>query len=321
MPTRREFLASGALVSGGLSVVAPPGLGRSAVSRVGARPGSPKTQRAPVVDTHLHCFAGIEDKRFPYHPDAPYRPDEPATPEHLLRGMDGAGVDFAVVVHPEPYQDDHRYLEHCLAVGKLRLKGTCLLFAGRPDTPRRMADLAKKLPLVAARVHAYNPDRLPPFGKPELRDFWKLAGDLGLAVQLHFEPRYAEGFEPLVKEFKAVRVFVDHLGRPFQGTAKEHAVVLGWGKYEHVVMKLSAVPDRRTYPHRDPQPVVKQLTEAFGADRLMYGGGYGARATGESYRKERERIAGLLAHLSDADRAKVLGGTAAKLMGFGEKKD
>ena len=52
-----------------------------------------------------------------------------------------------------------------------------------------MRELAKKVPLVAARVHAYNPDRLPPFGKPELRDLWKLAGDLGLAVQLHFEPR------------------------------------------------------------------------------------------------------------------------------------
>jgi len=62
--------------------------------------------------------------------------------------------------------------------------------------------------------------------------------------------------------------------------------------------------------------VVKQLTEAFGADRLMAGGGFTAAATGDSYRKERERIAGLLAHLNEADRAKVLGGTAARLMGF-----
>ena len=85
-------------------------------------------------------------------------------------------------------------------------------------------------------------------------------------------------------------MLIDHLGRPFQGTEKEHAVVVGWSKFDHVVMKLSAVPDRRTYPHRDPAPVVKRLTEAFGADRLMYGGGYGAKATGESYRAERERI-------------------------------
>ena len=185
------------------------------------------------------------------------------------------------------------------------------------DDNKRLAELAKKLPLVAARIHAYNPDRLPPFGKPELGKLWKAIADTGLAVQLHFEPKFAEGFEPLIKEFADTRVLIDHLGRPFQGTEKEYATVLGWSKYENVVMKLSAVPDKRTYPHRDPQLVVKQLTETFGADRLMYGGGFSEKATGKSYRAERERIAALLAHLSDADRAKVFGGTAAKLFKLG----
>ena len=298
-PTRRQFAAGAAALALG--------------SRLTAADPKPV-----VVDTHLHCFAGGKEPKFPYHPDGPYRPEEPSAPELLLRCMAGGGVDHAVVVHPEPYQDDHRYLEHCLEVGKEKLKGTCLIFADRPDAAKRMTELAKKLPLVAARVHAYNPDRLPPFGKPELRAYWQAVGEAGLAVQLHFEPRWAAGFEPLVREFKDVRVYVDHLGRPFQGTEQEFAGVLGWAKYPNVVMKLSAVPDRRTYPHRDPQPVVKQLTDAFGADRLMYGGGFGAGATPESYRKERERVAALLAHLADADRAKVLGLTAARLMGFGK---
>jgi predicted TIM-barrel fold metal-dependent hydrolase len=291
MITRRDFLATAAA---SVSVVA---------------------SRVPVVDTHLHCFAGRTDTRFPYHEKAPYTPDA-ATPEHLLKCMAGAGVDFAVVVHPEPYQDDHRYLEHCLAVGKGKLKGTCLLFAEREDSPKRLAALAKKLPLVAARIHAYCEDRLPPFGQPELRAFWKAIGDAGLAVQLHFEPRWADGFEPLIREFKEVRVFVDHRGRPFQGTQKEHDRVIGWSKYPNVAMKLSSVPNRGTYPHRDPQPVVKRLTEAFGADRLMYGGGFTAGSTPASYRAERDRVASLLAHLTDVDRAKILGGTATKLMGF-----
>jgi predicted TIM-barrel fold metal-dependent hydrolase len=273
-------------------------------------------ERTPVVDTHLHCFAGADDRRFPYRKEGPYAPAESATPEHLLKCMEGAGVDFAGVVHPEPYQDDHHYLEHCLTVGKGKLKGTCLFFAEKADTPKRIAELAKKLPLVAVRVHAYNKDRLPPFGKPELQALWKAAADSGLAVQIHFEPRWAEGFEPLIKEFKDVKVYVDHMGRPFQGTPKEHERVLEWGKLANVVMKLSAVPVKTAYPHSDPAPVVKQLTEAYGADRLMYGGGFSATATGESYRKERERIAGMLAHLNEAERAKILGGNAVRLMGF-----
>src|SRR4051812_42187406 len=74
-------------------------------------------RRAPVIDAHIHCYAGADDPRFPTHPKAPYRPERPATPEHLLGCMDGAGVDFGVIVHPEFYQDNHRYLEHCLDVG------------------------------------------------------------------------------------------------------------------------------------------------------------------------------------------------------------
>ena len=288
----------------------------TALVTVGVKAGinaEPKETRTPIVDSHLHCFAGKDDKRFPYHDKGPYKPDAAATPEHLLKCMDGAGVDFAIVVHPEPYQDDHRYLEHCLAVGKGRLKGTCLFFAGSDKVAERMKELAKKTPLVAARIHAYSPERLPPFGMPELKELWKTAGDLGLAIQIHLEPRYAEGFEPFIKEFKDVKVIIDHLGRPMQGSPKEHDVVVKWSRFANTVMKISAVPEMRQYPHRDVAPIIKQLTEAYGADRLIFGGGFSENATGETYRKERERIASFLAHLSKADQAKVLGGTAVNL--------
>lgn len=276
-------------------------------------------RRTPVIDTHLHCFAGKGDPRFPYHPDGPYQPEEPATPEHLLRLMDEAGVDYAVVVHPEPYQDDHRYLEHCLDVGGGKLKGTCLFFADRPGSLDRMTQLVERREgqIVAARIHAYAPDRLPPFGTPELRALWERIGALGLAVQLHFEPRYAPGFEPMIEACPETTVIIDHLGRPFQGTPEEHAVVVSWSRFPNTVMKLSSLPEKGQYPHRDIAPVIRTLTDAYGADRLIYGGGFGAGATGASYRAYRERLLSYLKHLSAEDQAKVLGGNAARLFGFG----
>ena len=137
-----------------------------------------------------------------------------------------------------------------------KLKGTCLFFADRPGSLDRMAELVKRHEgqIVAARIHAYAPDRLPPFGKPELRAFWKQVGDLGLAVQLHFEPRYAPGFEPLIREFPRTTVIIDHLGRPFQGTPQEHAVVLGWAKLPNTVMKLSSLPEKDAVPAPGRRP-------------------------------------------------------------------
>jgi len=270
----------------------------------------------PRVDAHLHCFAGAGDARFPYAEGGPYKPEKPATPEHLLKCMAEAGVDYAIVVHPEPYQDEHRYLEHCLNVGKGKLKGTVLLFADREGSLEKLPELCRKMPVVAARVHAYSPERLPPFGKPELRRLWQMATDHGLAVQLHFEPRYAPGFEPLIREFAKTKVIIDHMGRPFQGTPAEHAVVLKWANYENTVMKVSSIPDQATYPHRDIAPVIRQLTDAWGAKRMIYGGGFNAEATGESYRQSFERARSYLAHLSAGDQDRILGGTAARLFGF-----
>ena len=273
--------------------------------------------KARFVDTHLHCFAAA-DPRFPFHQRAPYRPDVDATPEHLLKCMEGAGVAYAVVVHPEPYQDDHRYLEHCLRVGQNRLKGTLLLFADRPGSVEKMPALVERLNVISARIHAYAPKRLPPFGKPELRNLWKQAAEHGLAVELHFEPRYAPGFEPLIREFPETRVIIDHLGRPLQGTPREHAVVVRWSRFPNTVMKLSSLASTRNYPHRDIRPVVKALTTAYGAERMIYGGGFNAQATPQSYREAFAYGRSLISHLSSAEQDQVLGENAVELFGFGK---
>ena len=279
----------------------------STVALASGRAGARADDRpSTVIDTHLHCFAGKDDPRFPYHPGGPYQPPSPPPRSTCCSAWPGLGVD------------DHRYLEQWLEVGKGKLKGTCLFFADRPGSLGRMTALAKKHEgeVVAARIHAYAPDRLPPFGKPELRALWKRAGELGLAVQLHFEPRCAPGFEPLIKAFPDTKVVIDHLGRPFQGTPEEYVVVPGWAKLPNTVMKLSSLPARDQYPHRDVGPLIKDLVGRFGPDRLIYGGGFGAGATGESYRAYREGVLSYLPYLSAGDWTKVFGGTAARLFGF-----
>jgi len=278
--------------------------------------GRSPERRAMIVDTHVHCFAAPDDARFPVHARGPYRPVAAATPEHLLACMDGAGVDRAIIVHPEPYQDDHRYLEHCLTVGAGRFTGTCLFFADDPHAPAALTALAKRAPLIAARVHAYAPGRLPPFGKPELRALWRAAADAGLAMQLHFEPRWAPGFTPLIDEFRSTTVIIDHLGRPLQGTEEEHQVVVRWADKPNTIVKLSALSEVTQYPHRDLMPAIRALTGAYGAGRMMWGGAFSAASTPASCLADRERARAHLTHLSRADQDLIMGGTAARLFGF-----
>src|SRR5438477_5489921 len=114
-----------------------------------------------LVDTHVHLF---DPQRVPYHPAATYKP--PAAPlEAYVQFVREAKIDHTIIVHPEPYQDDHRYLEYCFEHEPSRgfFKGTCLFDPIAPDTPARMQALVKKLPdrIVALRIH----ENLAP-GKP-----------------------------------------------------------------------------------------------------------------------------------------------------------
>lgn len=309
--TRRDFIKKAALGSFGFGgMILYPSFDKAA-----PLPGLTSTPRTPIVDMHVHCFAGPADKRFPYHEKASYKPDTVASPEQLLNCMNGAGVDFAVVVSPEPYQDDHRYLEYCLDVGKGRLKGTILCFADRPGSLDQLPRLAKRGDIIATRIHAYLPDRLPPFGKPELRHLWKLATDNGLTVQLHFEPRYAEGFEPLIAEFKDTPVIIDHLGRPLQArTPAEYEIVQRWGDFPNTIIKLSSLGVIQDKPNPELKPFVNQMITAYGLERMIWGGGFDDKATPASYRATREYSRSFLAKFSQADQEAVLGGNASRLL-------
>ena len=63
-----------------------------------------------VVETHVHLF---DPARVPYAPNGPYKPPAYTLEDHE-KLVAGAGLTHSIIVHPEPYQDDHRYLEYCL---------------------------------------------------------------------------------------------------------------------------------------------------------------------------------------------------------------
>src|SRR5437899_3534816 len=115
-----------------------------------------------LVDTHVHLF---DPQRIPYHPAATYKP--PAAPlEGYVQFVREAKIDHTIIVHPEPYQDDHRYLEYCFAHEPSPgfFKGTCLFDPIAPRTPERLESLVKRNPgrIVALRIHEMRKPGTPP---------------------------------------------------------------------------------------------------------------------------------------------------------------
>ena len=112
-------------------------LGAAAMALAGARLAAAVP---PTIETHVHLF---DPARVPYAADAPYKPAAYTLEDHL-KLVEAVGLAHSVIVHPEPYQDDHRYLEYCLAHEPRPgyFKATCLFDPLREDTPARLRALA-----------------------------------------------------------------------------------------------------------------------------------------------------------------------------------
>jgi predicted TIM-barrel fold metal-dependent hydrolase len=265
-----------------------------------------------IIEWNAHMFSSHTD-RYPFHPQAAYVPSaEMLLPDPLaayMAHMDAEGIDRAVLVHPEPYGDDHRLVLDCLAREPARFLGTSLFYPYDEDAPEKLSALVQKQPkIISTRFHAHRGKEiyLRSFAEPGVHSLWQAAANLGLIVELHIGPDYAAEAADLVQRYPDCIVLIDHLAEPHMGNAVDFAHVLALAQYDNVYMKLSGLNHFATDAplYESAKRFTRWVVEAFGPDRMVWGSGT-------------PRIVDAhLAHLSEADRDKVKGGNLARLLPF-----
>jgi len=271
------------------------------------------TQATITIESHVHLF---DPARVPYAPDAPYKP-APYTLEEHLKLVEAAQLAHSIVVHPEPYQDDHRCLEYCFAHEPTPgyFKGTCMFDPLREDTPDRMRALADRWPkrIVALRIHemSMTPESSGPIRNRDMKDprmasCWQAVTAMGMAVQMHFIPGQAPAIHAMAARFPETTVILDHMGRPGQGTEEEYREVLKLASLPRVILKYSGWE----YFKGDMVALTRRLYDTFGPERMIWGM---LGATPADYQKQSARFDELLAFAPLADRAKIRGGNAQRL--------
>ncbi len=279
-----------------------------------------------VIDSHVHLFAG-DQSRFPYSPLS-YTP--PAAPvEQYLTFARQTNIDHAVIVHPEPYQDDHSYLEYCFAnePAKGFFKGTCLFDPIDPATPGHMRALTSRDSgrLVALRIHETHKPGTPSTKTGAIRDrdmrdpqmlhTWRAAHELGLGIQMHFIPYYAPMIGELAGKFREMPVILDHLARAGQGSPAEFESVLRLADLPRVYVKFSNISasSKEKFPYSDMKPLVRRAYQAFGADRMLWG--Y-LGTTAPEFKTSQEVFDVMFDFAPESERIKIRGLTAQKLFAF-----
>jgi predicted TIM-barrel fold metal-dependent hydrolase len=289
---------------------------RDAVRAIAASAGARVLRAAavpPTIETHVHLF---DPARVPYAADAPYKPPAYTLEDHV-KLVEAVGLRHSIIVHPEPYQDDHRYLDYCLAHEPRPgyFKATCLFDPFREDTPQRMRALAQRWPkrIVALRIHemsmtpeASGPIRNRDMKDPRMQACWRAVASMGMAIQMHFIPAQAPNIRALAAQFPETTVILDHMGRPGQGTTAEYEEVLKLAELPRVILKYSSW----TAYKGDLGALTRRIYKTFGARRMIWGT---IGNTPEEFRKQSAQFEDLLAFAPEADRAAIRGGNAERL--------
>jgi predicted TIM-barrel fold metal-dependent hydrolase len=265
-----------------------------------------------IIDSHVHLFL----PEFAYHTNASYRPPSHPLADYLAF-LKQAPIDHVVVVHPEPYQDDHHILEYIFAhePTPMFFKSTCLFDPIDPQTPDRMAALSRQYPgrIVGMRIHEVHKPGTPSatsgpikdrdFNDPGMQKVFLAARQLNMAIQFHFIPHYAAQIAALAREFPQVPVLLDHLGRAKEGSGEEVDRVMQLAKLPNVYMKYSGA-------YVGDADLARRAYDAFGPDHMMCG--YVGMNL-QQYRKSNADFDRAFGALPAADRAKIRVQTAKKV--------
>src|ERR1051325_4505610 len=225
----------------------------------------------PIIDSHVHLFL----PEFAYHANASYRPPSHPLGDYLAF-LKQAPIRHVVVVHPEPYQDDHRILEYVFRhePAPLFFKSTCLFDPIDPKTPARMRALNKQYAgrIVGMRIHEVHKPGTPPstsgpikdrdLKHPGMKDVFRTARELNMAIQFHFIPYYAPQIGELAREFSDVPVILDHLARAKEGSAEEAEQAMRLGKLPNMYIKYSG-------PYAGDAALERRAFDAFGPDHMI----------------------------------------------------
>jgi L-fucono-1,5-lactonase len=147
-------------------------------------------------------------------------------------------------------------------------------------------------------------------------------GSAGLIYDLLVRPRELPAALALARRLPDMRFVIDHLAKPPIAAGELEpwsGRIAPFRELDHVACKLSGMvteADWSSWTPADLQPYVDHVLDTFGPDRLLFGSDWPvcllAASYGEVVAAARETLGGL----SDSERAKVFGGTAAASYGL-----
>jgi L-fuconolactonase len=218
-------------------------------------------------------------------------------------------------------QTDNRYQQECQRRYPGRFASVVIVDTEQPEAPRELARLAAE---GASGLRLRPGTRSP--GEDGLA-IWREAARLGLAVSCMGSAAdfAAEAFARLLEELPELTIVIEHLGSLGRAAGEGPNVVervLALARFPSAYIKIPGLGEfcRRAMPVREPFPFVEpvppllaQVYDAFGPDRMMWGSDFPPVSGREGYRNALRWTMEQFAERSEANRERIFGGTALRV--------
>jgi len=229
-----------------------------------------------IVDSQVHIW-GADTPERPWPARARAHREIPVGCEELLRDMDAAGVDRAVIVPPS-WEGDRNDL--ALAAAQTHPQRFAVMGRFNPEAPDARAAIRTWMDqpgMLGMRFAFHLPVLQQPLLDGKFDWVWSAAEQHGIPLMILVRQPMIGHIDSIAERHPGLRIIMDHMAVT-AGKSEEEAFgdfdkLLPIARRPNVAVKATALPSyiADEYPFLKIQKYVRRVYDAFGPKRLFWG--------------------------------------------------
>ncbi|MDF1741379.1 MAG: amidohydrolase family protein [Verrucomicrobiales bacterium] len=271
------------------------------------------------IDAHVHVWSQ-DRSTYPISSNFEGKDIDPPiySPDDLEADQKGTGVTRTLLIQMSFFEFDNSYMVDVIKSDPDRYQGVAIIDHEQPGTVDVMTSL-KASGVRGFRLYAF-PDKVKKWDASSgLQTMWKAGAETGQAMCCLTDPAAIPAVNAMCKKYPDTKVVIDHFARiGVTGSIDQGQLdqLLALADFPNVYVKTSAfyALGKKAPPYTDLGPMIKQLRDAYGSERLMWASDCPYQVQGEhSYAASVDLITKKLDFLSEGDIDNMMRGTAEGL--------
>lgn len=270
------------------------------------------------IDAHSHVWTP-DTEHYPLAPGFRRANMDPPsfTVDELLAKAKPAGVNRVVLIQMSFYGHDNSYMLDCMKQFPGSFSGVAVIDQNQSKPQDEMVRL-KKLGVRGFRIYPQNQEYARWLDGAGLKSMFAAGGREKLNMCCLIDTNALPALSKACVAFPDTPVVIDHLCRI--GTSgkilpEDVKALCDMAKHKHVTVKVSAfyALGQKKPPYHDLAPMIKQVYDAFGPQRLMWATDCPFQVVDHTYQQSIDLIKNGLDFLTADDKEWILRKTAEKV--------